>query len=201
MTREEQIDWLCRLRADLNNGIIFTPWNKEFIETTEALIGILEQEPCDDVCEWFEQYVDIATDIVELRFSDGTVKRAKRGLYMRDIEKSIRKMLIDQVANEKKQEPCDDAISRQAAIIAMKKLETEDIERYGCSIPEGFNAEAAIEALQVLPPVTPQPRSGEWIERFDEIGKWYECDQCHTDWGGPVNYCPNCGCKMTEVEE
>ena len=57
-----------------------------------------------DVCEWFEQYVDIATDIVELRFSDGTVKRAKRGLYMRDIEKSIRKMLIDQIANEKKQE-------------------------------------------------------------------------------------------------
>ena len=42
MTREEQIDWLCRLRADLNNGVIFTPWNKEF---TEALTDILEQEP------------------------------------------------------------------------------------------------------------------------------------------------------------
>ena len=69
------------------------------------VINALEKEPCDDVCEWFEQYVDIATDIVELRFSDGTVKRAKRGLYMRDIEKSIRKMLIDQIANEKKQEP------------------------------------------------------------------------------------------------
>ena len=42
MTREEQIDWLCRLRADLNNGVIFTPWNKEF---TEALNDVLEQEP------------------------------------------------------------------------------------------------------------------------------------------------------------
>ena len=42
MTREEQIDWLCRLRADLNNGIIITPWNKEF---TEALNNVLEQEP------------------------------------------------------------------------------------------------------------------------------------------------------------
>lgn len=41
MTREEQIDWLCRLRADLNNGVIFTPWNKEF---TEALNSVLEQE-------------------------------------------------------------------------------------------------------------------------------------------------------------
>lgn len=45
MTREEQIDWLCRLRADLNNGVIFTPWNKEFIE---ALNDALEQEPCDN---------------------------------------------------------------------------------------------------------------------------------------------------------
>ena len=42
MTREEQTDWLCRLRAYLNNGVIFTPWNKEF---TEALTGILDQSP------------------------------------------------------------------------------------------------------------------------------------------------------------
>ena len=30
MTREERIDWLCWLRADLNNGIISTPWSEEF---------------------------------------------------------------------------------------------------------------------------------------------------------------------------
>lgn len=42
MTKEEQTDWLCRLRADLNNGVIFTPWNKEF---TVALTDILEPVP------------------------------------------------------------------------------------------------------------------------------------------------------------
>ncbi len=52
MTREEQIDWLCRLRADLNNGVIFTPWNKEF---TEALTGILEQEPKIGQEKWIEE--------------------------------------------------------------------------------------------------------------------------------------------------
>lgn len=46
-----------------------------------------------------------------------------------------------------------------------------------------------------------EPKMGRWIEHFDESGKWYECDQCHTDWGGPVNYCPNCGTRMQEVEE
>ena len=46
-----------------------------------------------------------------------------------------------------------------------------------------------------------EPKTGEWIEHFDESGKWYECDQCHTDWGGAVNYCPNCGAKMeSEVD-
>lgn len=48
MTREEQIDWLCRLRAYLNNGIIFTPWNKEF---TEVLNSVLEQEPKTEVLD------------------------------------------------------------------------------------------------------------------------------------------------------
>lgn len=56
MTREEQVDWLCRLRADLNNGVIFTPWNKEF---TEALTGILEQEPCNtDTCKVVRAYMN-----------------------------------------------------------------------------------------------------------------------------------------------
>jgi hypothetical protein len=46
-----------------------------------------------------------------------------------------------------------------------------------------------------------EPKTGEWIEHFDESGKWYECDQCHTDWGGAVNFCPNCGADMREVEK
>ena len=43
MTREEQIDWLCRLRSDLNTGVILSPWKKEYIE---AINNALEQETC-----------------------------------------------------------------------------------------------------------------------------------------------------------
>ena len=50
--------------------------------------------------------------------------------------------------------------------------------------------DAGIKALEQ------ESKTGYWIEHFDESGKWYECNQCHTDWGGPVNYCPNCGVKM-----
>lgn len=45
-----------------------------------------------------------------------------------------------------------------------------------------------------------EPKTGQWIYHFDESGKWYECDQCHTDWGGSVNYCPNCGARMESEE-
>ena len=57
MTREEQTDWLCRLRAYLNNGVIVTPLNKEF---TEALTGILDQSPkMEQFAKW------VATEIFD----------------------------------------------------------------------------------------------------------------------------------------
>ena len=99
MTREEQIDWLCRLKADLNNGVIFTPWNKEF---TEALTGILEQKS-----EWipvserlpdnqkrclvtFEaKYTDImcyAQDLYRVDEYDFCDQKGKAGWYVYDSE-------------------------------------------------------------------------------------------------------------------
>jgi len=97
------------------------------------------------------------------------------------------------------QEPCEDAISRQATVEFLEKhAETyEDVR-----VKMGFKASASlINNRNNLPPVTPQQKTGRWIEHFDESGKWYECDQCHTDWGGSVNYCPNCGCCMFEPQE
>lgn len=51
-----------------------------------------------------------------------------------------------------------DLIDREAAIDAMMKLQTEDIEAYGVSIPEGFDGDRAVTALKALP--SAQPR---WI--------------------------------------
>lgn len=41
MTRELVIDRLCRLRSDLNSGLLLTPWKKEY---TEALNFVIHQE-------------------------------------------------------------------------------------------------------------------------------------------------------------
>ena len=66
MTREEQVDWLCRLRSALDNEFISTPWNKEF---TEALTGILEQESSSDATKFKEDVLD-AISRIGLRKSD-----------------------------------------------------------------------------------------------------------------------------------
>ena len=84
----------------------------------------------------------------------------------------------DEIIKALEQQTCEDCVSRQAAIDTYKNLR----------LP--------IYPLEELPPVKPEQKIGRWVEHFDKSGKWYECDQCHTDWGGTVNYCPNCGAKM-----
>lgn len=87
-------------------------------------------------------------------------------------------------------EMLNECVSRDKAIVQLNHLKSDWDDDWNVAIRK------CIETIKKLPPVTPQPKMGRWIEHFDESGKWYECDQCHTDWGGSVNYCPNCGCKM-----
>lgn len=63
------------------------------------------------------------------------------------------------------------------------------------------NIGMALAKLELLEKQGCKALLGQWIERFEEGDKWYECDQCHTDWGGPVNFCPNCGARMVEPQE
>ena len=97
-----------------------------------------------------------------------------------------------------------DAITKQQAIDALRKLREEDIEDYGCEIPEGFNQDhldRATFAIKQLPPI--QPKKGKWIKTA-RWGRVYYCDQCrnYLDFDGvnagrgSTNFCPNCGADM-----
>lgn len=48
----------------------------------------------------------------------------------------------------------EDYISKTAAIKVMEDLEQMDFERYGCSIPEGFDSRRAVEVLESLPSIS-----------------------------------------------
>lgn len=101
------------------------------------------------------------------------------------------------------QEPCEDAIRRQAVL---------DInERYHGKMPNHVNHEIWKE-IKALPPVTPQPKMGRWIKKASgSLIDRYACSACDKEpcqkkyrntWGWDfTRYCPNCGRKMQGVEE
>ena len=110
------------------------------------------------------------------------------------------------------QQPCEDCISRES----VRQLIYKNNDKYGYS--DRFH-EFTEECLQ-LPSVTPQPKTGRWVE--ENINEWSRkvfCSECgcpppfeHVSNGdvysasgygviNKTNFCPNCGAKMTESEE
>ena len=72
-----------------------------------------------------------------------------------------------------------DLISRWDAINAMMALKQEDDERYGCEIPEGFDGQRAVEALEKLPSAEPERK----------IIYCKDCKFAHLTTEGEVKYC------------
>lgn len=91
------------------------------------------------------------------------------------------------------QEPCDDAISRQAVINAIANT---------CFWLSSDNWEELMKCINSIPPVnSPNPNTGHWI--MDRKRETRQCDKCMTvyRWSfNPHNYCPNCGAEMREGE-
>ena len=117
----------------------------------------------------------------------------KYGKYIFVTDEKRYSSMVDEIANLKalEQKPCDDCISRQAVL---------DLAKKGVLISNG-NYESVCKAINELPSVNPQPKTGHWIgeENFDG-SIWYMCDNCKEFEYVNTNYCPNCGTKM-EVSE
>lgn len=115
------------------------------------------------------------------------------------LEKQGCKVIEPSVSSSEKPNKCEDAISRQAVL---------DVTWEEPSYTDALNVLTEVrDKVKALPPVTPHHKMGQWIEHVerddwdDSEEVWYECDQCHTDWGGPVNFCPNCGVRMFKSQE
>lgn len=90
---------------------------------------------------------------------------------------------LDLAIKALEQEPCEDCISRQAAIDAIYDNEYKKDMR---------------KALEQLPSVTPARSKGKWIYLNDEIeiyDHWYQCSVCHKE-SFEYHFCPYCGAEM-----
>ena len=108
------------------------------------------------------------------------------------------------------QEPCEDAVSRQAALNSL--IDNTHLDGY--DLAEALDA---IENKEKLPPVTPQPKTGRWIyekrkrliDETDEGAEyitdyWCKCSNCDGDFGYRKMkdaFCKYCGAKMIEPQE
>lgn len=111
---------------------------------------------------------------------------------------------LDMAIRELDQEPCDDAISRQAVLdaIDVKAWEFCDYliskNRNDEQKPVSHFADNLRECVrEELPPVNPQSKTGHWIKKDG----YSDCSECGSHIVTEWDYCPKCGAKMIEPQE
>ena len=123
------------------------------------------------------------------------------------------KKKCNEILDALEQEPCDDAINRQAVLDYISIDLRLDDEEIGNDVERQMELERSYRYIKSLPPVHPKQRTGRWekVTAENEDGStlwWYACSECRapcakTDYGNDYfsDYCPNCGAKMQEVDE
>ena len=133
-----------------------------------------------------EQAIDRYTNNAEYERTHGSLQGCLEFRQLAEWLKDYKRLL--------EQQPCEDAISRQAALNSL--IDNTHLDGY--DLAEALDA---IENKEKLPPVTPQPKYGKWID-----GKCNKCGTHAPFWSMATTYycseyCPKCGAKMQESED
>lgn len=160
MTLQEAINTLNSIKEYYNdkNEDSYVGFDNEDNEALDMAIKALEQEPCEN---WY----DVPSD-------EMTLEQARQAV------RDLRKMWAEHL----EQEPCEDAISRQA-VLDMMQMRMGGKELY--------------MAVYDLPSVTPKQKAGKWIEHCYQNLSCSNCGYIVADTDiDEYKYCPNCGAKM-----
>lgn len=102
-------------------------------------------------------------------------------------------------------EPCEDTISRQAAIDEINGW--IEATKDNCHYESSSDLRLVKRGIENLPSVTPKQKTGHWIFvhplQADDIGG-YMCSECECgdfDIKSSYKFCPYCGAKMKVDEE
>lgn len=131
----------------------------------------------------------------------------------KDIQEDLRKLeALQKELKALEQEPCEDAISRQALLKLMgeEPFNWTDSDEELQAVEDYRNFRNMVEQL---PSVNPQkPKTGHWVKygipRCEE--QHYKCTACgyyinFGQWGDfytkEFKYCPYCGAEMVEPQE
>lgn len=101
---------------------------------------------------------------------------------------------LDMAIEKLEQEPCTDAISRQAVLEQTYEWSKDEFLRVTNPL------DYLRKRINSLPPVNPTEKVGQWI-KTDKGFSPYECSVCGSIEFKGSTYCPYCRAKMQEVEE
>ena len=102
------------------------------------------------------------------------------------------------------QEPCEDAISRRRVLDLIEHYNSDGLGSVFYGYEQGVKF---ADAVNKLPPVNPQPKTGHWIKSRDCYdNNHFTCPFCGHDIATKAdtwddNYCSNCGAKMVKPQE
>lgn len=123
------------------------------------------------------------------------------------------------------QEPCEDAVSRKAVHNMLEDIPIVDTDKWfnwlqkaclrladlpsvtptKCIATVKFSKDDMRELIdEKMKDIVVERKKGKWIEDYiplplsDGSKKCYQCSECRTHWDNVFNYCPNCGCFMSE---
>ena len=98
---------------------------------------------------------------------------------------------VDMATKALEQEHCEDAISRDKAIVQLSHNKIGDDD---CDVI----VQKDIETIKALPSVTPQQRTGHWIDLDEKSAVCSCCYRNNTLYG---DFCKWCGTKMVEPQK
>lgn len=102
---------------------------------------------------------------------------------------------LRETIEELMQEPCDDAISRDKAIVQLSQLLSDWNDDWNVAIRK------CIETVKIVQPVTPTEKVGQWIRDDNDYEYFWRCNKCSKRSDVRWKYCPYCSTKMQEVKE
>lgn len=129
----------------------------------------------------FHKVLQIIDKYAEQEPTDENLHREREQAYMQGYEDASKRF---------RQEPCDDAISRQAVL----EIQAKYAEHMGATKYWQMR-----DDIRALPPVRPQEQTGHWIKSKDG---YMRCDQCGSRGSAiKARFCHHCGAKMVEPQE
>lgn len=177
MTREERLDWLCRLRSGL---VWFDVPPKErpvFEQVLSEVIKDLEQEPCEDA-----------------------VSRQALIERINNAEENFKADNMESIASDDGNPFVDGVLSGVFNIREMV-AQAPSVTPTTCIAKVTFDKDELQKIVdEKVKEMVVERKKGKWIE---EPNCWLRCSCCkshypHTSINGVngSNYCPNCGAEM-----